>query len=316
VRVFYAADMHGSERVWRKFVNAGKFYGADALILGGDLTGKMLVPIIEEKLGRYSAQVFGRVERVKGPEGLEDLEKRLRFNGYYPLRCSPSECERLSADPEHRTTVMKGVMVDTVRRWVGIADEKLAGSGIVIYGIAGNDDAFEIDDVLNGESVRNVEGRVVRLGDYQLLSSAWSNPTPWDTPRELEDEALYEKLRELANRLEPVVPVILNLHIPPFDSGLDTGPAVGDIEDGTVRVKTSGGVPLEAPVGSLAVRRLIEEVKPVVSFHSHIHESRNAVKIGDSLCINPGSAYQDGTLCGAFVDLEGGRILRYQLVSG
>lgn len=48
-RLFYATDIHGSERTYRKFVNAGKFYGVNVLVMGGDITGKLLIPIIKEK---------------------------------------------------------------------------------------------------------------------------------------------------------------------------------------------------------------------------------------------------------------------------
>src|SRR5262245_4561337 len=45
VRVFFATDVHGSEVCWRKFLNAGAFHKADVLIMGGDMTGKAMVPI-------------------------------------------------------------------------------------------------------------------------------------------------------------------------------------------------------------------------------------------------------------------------------
>jgi len=44
--VYFATDLHGSEQCFRKFLNAGKFYGADAVILGGDVAGKALIPVV------------------------------------------------------------------------------------------------------------------------------------------------------------------------------------------------------------------------------------------------------------------------------
>lgn len=317
MRLLYAADMHGSERVWRKFINGAKFYKADVLVLGGDITGKILTPVIEEKPGRYAAEVFGDVQRAKGQTGLEDLLKMLRFNGSYPYVCSPEEYQRVAADEDYRLKLLERLMEDAVRRWVEIADEKLCGSGVKVYGIAGNDDSFAVDDILNSECVENVEGRVVRVGEYQLLSCAWSNPTPWQTPREEEEPQLLARLRGLAEKLEPEVPVIFNLHIPPYDSGLDTGPGVAGVDEtGAVIIKKVGGMQVQCPVGSTAVRDLVTEVQPLVSFHSHIHESRCATKIGRTLCINPGSEYQDGCLCGAIVDLKGDKVVRHQLITG
>ena len=49
-RLFYATDIHGSERTYRKFVNAGKFYNANVLVMGGDITGKLLIPVIKKKM--------------------------------------------------------------------------------------------------------------------------------------------------------------------------------------------------------------------------------------------------------------------------
>lgn len=317
LRILYAADMHGSEQVWRKFVNAAAFYSVDVLILGGDVTGKIMVPIIEEKPGKYVARVYDKLERAKGERELAALEKRLRFVGYYPLQCSREEYERVARDEHHRMDVMKRLMVETAARWAAIADEKLQGTNVRIYGMAGNDDGQEIDDALRGEHLINVESRVIRIGEYQLLSCAWGNESPWNTPRELPEDQLLEKLEGLAAALEPNVPTIFNLHIPPYDSGLDTGPKVQGVDaNGQVVVERLGGQVTEVPVGSKAVRTLVERYQPVVSFHSHIHESRKAATIGGTLCINPGSDYQDGVLDSALVELEDDEVKSYQLVSG
>lgn len=317
MQLFYAADMHGSERVWRKFLNAAAFYDADVLVLGGDITGKILVPVLEERPGRFVASVFGKVERVKKPADLEDLEKRLRFNGYYPYRCSPEELEKLDEDSEYRMQVMSRLMVETAARWAAIADEKLGGTDVLVYGMAGNDDEQAVDDAFRSQHLVNVESTVVRLGDYQLLSCAWGNPSPWNTPRELPEEELSDKLEGLAERLDPEVPTVFNLHIPPFGTGLDTGPEVAGIDaDGAVIVKKVGGQPQQAPVGSHAVRSLIEKHQPILGLHSHIHESRAVSTLGRTLCINPGSSYQDGVLDGALVTLNAGGVVQYQLVSG
>jgi uncharacterized protein len=317
VLLFYAADMHGSERVWRKFVNAAKFYGADVLILGGDITGKILVPIEELGPNRYQAVVFGKVEKVKRQDDLEDLIARLRFNGFYPYLCSPEEHAKLDTDSEYLMQVMQREMVETARRWIQIADEKLAGTQVHMYAQAGNDDNPIVEDVLNGEHVTDVESKVVKVGEYQLLSCAWTNPTPWDTPREMYEEGLLEMFEQLAGMLEPGVPAIFNLHAPPFNSGLDTGPEVAGVDElGQIIVKKSGIMPSQVPVGSKAVRAIIEKYQPVVGLHSHIHESRGTCQIGRTLCINPGSSYADGVLDGALVEIEGDSVKRYQLVSG
>lgn len=317
MRLFYAADMHGSERVWRKFVNAAAFYEVDALVLGGDITGKIMVPILEDTPGHYVSSFFGKVERVKRQSDLEDLEKRMRFNGYYPYRCNAPELELIDTDIAYRNGIMVNLMVQTARRWAEIADEKLAGTDVVIYGMAGNDDDEAVDDVFHGDHLVNVEGMVTRIGEYQLLSCAWGNPSPWKTPRELPEEDLLQKLEGIAMGLEGDVPAIFNLHIPPFDTALDTGPDVAGVdENGVVMVRKVGGQPQQAPVGSRAVRTFVERHQPMLSLHSHIHESRGVARLGNTLCVNPGSSYQDGVLDGVLVEFNGSGVAQYQLVTG
>jgi Icc-related predicted phosphoesterase len=312
VRIVYAGDVHGSERCFRKFLNAAAFYDAEVLIMGGDITGKVMTPLVEDKPGRFTATVFGRRERVKRPDDLEDLEKQIRFNGFYPYRCTPEEYERLAADEGYREQVMTRVMVGEVVRWVGIADEKLAGTSVRCLIMPGNDDEFEIDAVLGSERVENPDDRIVRVGDLQLLSSAWANPTPWDSPREETEEQLAARFERIATELDPELPAIFNLHVPPFDTGLDTAAEL----DADLAVVTSGGQPNTIPVGSRAVRAFIEERQPLVSLHGHIHESRGAARLGETVCLNPGSNYADGVLDAAVLEIEDGRIVNHQLVTG
>lgn len=312
MRLFYAGDVHGSERCFRKFLNAARFYDAEVIILGGDITGKVMVPLVEQKPGRFVAHVFGRKMKAKRPDDVTELEKQIRFNGFYPYRCSPGEYDRLADDAKYREQVMSRLMVDEVKRWMEIADEKLLGSDIRCLIMPGNDDEWEIDQVMGSEIVENPDGRVVRIGDYQILSSAWANPTPWDSPREAEESRLQDIYEEIAAQLDPELPAIFNLHVPPYGSGLDMAAEL----DEELNVRKSGGQPNIIPVGSRAAREFIERHRPILGLHGHIHESRYATILGRTICINPGSNYADGVLDGAIVDLEGGEVDRYQLVSG
>ena len=258
--------------------------------MGGDLTGKALVPIVD---------------------GSEEDEQRARFNGFYPYPCSRDEYERLREDESYRERVLSELMLRELERWLALADEKLGGVPCLV--IPGNDDEFAIDAVLaRSRSVENPDGRVVRLGEYQVLSSAWSNPTPWDSPRELPEEELEAKLEELAAQLEPGVPAIFNLHCPPANTPLDKAPQLTS----DLKVVLDGGEPRIVSVGSTAVRELIERYQPVLSLHGHIHESRAVAKIGRTTCVNPGSAYSEGVIDGAVVELRGSKVKSCQLVTG
>jgi Icc-related predicted phosphoesterase len=311
VRIYYAGDVHGSEKCWRKFLNAAKFYEVDTLILGGDITGKVMVPVVDEGDGTHRAHVLGRDETVT-EEQLPDLEKRIRFNGFYPYRCDRAGYQRLESDAAHRESVFTRLMVDEVRRWIALAEERLAGTGVRCYVMPGNDDEFEVDDALESTYVVNPDNKVVELDGMQMLSCSWTNPTPWDSPREEDEDRLMARLEGLAAQLDPARPAIFNLHCPPAGSGLDRAPQL--TED--LRVVMDGGEPRIISVGSRAVRELIDRVQPLLSLHGHIHESKGVTKIGKTTCVNPGSAYSEGVIDGVVVDLRGDRIKACQLVSG
>jgi Icc-related predicted phosphoesterase len=314
MRLYYASDIHGSEKLWRKFLNAASFYEVDVLIMGGDLTGKVMVPLVERKPGVWFAHVFGKDQQVQGEQSAAELERRIRFNGFYPIRCDEDAYARLQSDEAHRDTVFKGLMRAELERWMEIAAEKLRNSGVRCFVMPGNDDEWDIDDVLESAPapIESVEGRVTSFDGIEMISSAWTNPTPWDSPRELPEDELLDHLEKLVARLDGRAPAIFNLHCPPYDSGLDVAPELTP----DLRIVTEGGEPKLIPVGSTAVRTLVERHRPLLALHGHIHESRAAATIGSTLCINPGSAYGDGVLDGVTVDINGGRVTSYQLVSG
>ena len=264
--------------------------------------------------GRWEARVFGKAQKAKGDEQLHELERRIRFNGFYPVRCSSDDYVKLSTDEDYRDRTFKEAMRAELERWLELGRDKLADTGVKCFVMPGNDDEWDIDDVLEqaSEPVVSCGERVVRLDGYQMLSCAWANPTPWDSPREAPEEELGEKLEKLAAELEPDVPAIFNLHCPPHDSGLDLAPELTE----ELRVVREGGEPRMVPVGSVAVREFIERHHPVLGLHGHIHESRGATDIAGTLCVNPGSAYAEGVLDGVVVDLEGDRVVSHQLVSG
>jgi Icc-related predicted phosphoesterase len=79
-------------------------------------------------------------------------------------------------------------------------------------------------------------------------------------------------------------------------------------------IVTKGGHTVMAPVGSTAVRKVIEQAQPLLALHGHVHESRATKMIGRTLCINPGSEYSEGVLRGALVNFKGNKIQGHQLV--
>jgi uncharacterized protein len=313
VRIFFATDVHGSETCWRKFLNSGKHYDVDAIILGGDMTGKALVPVIHDGGENWHATLLENRRNLVGEEEVAGFEDAVIRRGYYPFRTTPEELQELHEDEPRWHGLFEQHMLETVRRWMAIADEKLAGSGIACFVCPGNDDQLEVDDVIRGaEHVELAEGRVVEIDGFQMASSGWSNPTPWHTYREEEEPDLEERIRSVVSQVTaPPERTIFSLHCPPHKSGLDDAPEL--TED--MSLKDAGRS--TKPCGSTAVRAAIEKHQPVLSLHGHIHESRGSRRIGRTLCINPGSSYEQGQLLGAVIELEGGnKVKRFVLTSG
>ena len=309
-KIFFATDLHGSEMCWKKFLNAAKFYDADVLICGGDMTGKAIVPIVQEN-GHFTFTLAG-VQQAVGAEQVGEVEAQIRRKGYYPLQMSVERLHELDQDEKMRAETFQQVMLEGVDRWMGMAAEKLRGTGVRCFVCPGNDDEMEVDDVIRrSDLVELGEGRMVEIDGYTMISTGWSNHTPWNTHREETEEQLGERIESMAKQIPDPSRAIFNLHCPPFKSGLDEAPAI----DADLKL-LHGGRALR-PVGSTAVREAIEKHQPLLSLHGHIHESKGAIKIGKTLSINPGSSYEEGMLMGAIIQLDPKKgIKSYQLVNG
>jgi uncharacterized protein len=312
MRVFFATDIHGSEICWRKFLNAAAFYKADVVVLGGDVTGKVMVPITAYT-GYWQATVRGEVIRMETAAELEDIQKKIRNTGSYPAVVTPDELSELSAVEGAIDRRFSQEMVKSLDRWMDMADGKLAGHDLPCILNGGNDDIWEIDDIIDAApSVSFGEGRMLDLDGFHLVSMGWVNPTPWDTFREAPEDELATKIEAVVGQIPDMERAIFNFHAPPYGSGLDEAPQL----DENLR-PTLGGAAMK-PVGSTAVRDAILKHQPMLSVHGHIHESRGIKRLGRTLAINPGSVYGDGVLQGAVLELNAkkGKVTKYLLVNG
>jgi uncharacterized protein len=311
--LFYASDIHGSDVLWRKFVNAGRFYEADVLVMGGDIAGKAVVPIVRRDGGYVARQITG--DRVLGEQELPAVERRIRDMGFYPYRTDADEVERTYGDPEAVERLFAGVMTRSLAEWLTMAEERLDGSGISLYVMLGNDDLPELRETIASSAVAvDPEDRVVDLGEgFTMLSDGWSNPTPWSSPREMPEDDLERRLEALAASVPDAARCVYNLHVPPAGTAIDQAPLLDETRKPVVR----GGAVQMGPAGSSAVRRVIERHQPAVGLHGHIHESRGVSKLGRTTCINPGSEYGEGVLHGVIVSLDRRKgLAAYQLTSG
>lgn len=312
MRIFFATDVHGSEVCWRKFLNAGAFHKADILIMGGDMTGKAMVPIVGRD-GAWQLTLQEQEHRLTSEAEVAAMEKRILDRGYYPVRLTKDEVDAWAADPELVTTRFKAEMLRAVERWMALADERLRGTATRCVVSPANDDMFEIDPIIDAaERVELGEGNTIAFDGFSMVSTGWANPTPWNTFREMPEDQLRQRIDGLVADVPDPQRAIFNFHAPPYGSNLDAAPKI-DAEMNYV----AGGQAL-TPVGSHAVRDAIAHYGPVLSLHGHIHEGRGAVKIGRTLAVNPGSSYEDGILQAAIVDLDSkkGEVKRYLLING
>ena len=311
--IFFATDIHGSERCFTKFINAARFFSANVLILGGDITGKAMVPVVRQ--GNAARATFlGQSVTLESEAAIAEFERQVRQAGAYPFRTTPEEVAAMEADRSLVDRLFTRLMVESVQRWCALAEERLRGSGVRCFIDAGNDDEPAIVEVLKQSSfVEMPEGRVVLLDDeHELVSSGFANITPWHAPRDIPDEELGAFIDSMAGRLQAPERAIFNIHVPPYGTGLDTAPLLDD----TLKPIVVGGDIATGPVGSKAVRAAIERYQPLLGLHGHVHESRAVAKLGRTTCLNPGSEYGDGNLRGALVTIKGNKLASYQLLTG
>ena len=311
-KLFFATDIHGSDICWSKFLNAGKFYEADVLILGGDMTGKAIVPFIHQGGSNYRVTLLEQVYDISTDEDMKEMVKRVRSRGYYPYLTNPDEISELEKNPNGVNRIFLQEVLKVVQQWMDLADKKLDGTDLRVFCSPGNDDMDEVDEIVrSSRRVLLVEGQVTQLDDHhEMIASGWSNRTPWDTHREEDEDQLAVRYEAMISKLKDPHNAVFNVHVPPYKSGLDEAPEL----DKDLRPVLAGQS--LKPVGSSALRKAIETTQPLLGLHGHIHEGRGSMRVGKTLCINPGSMYEQGTLLGAIVKLGRNKIENYVLTTG
>jgi len=311
-KLFFATDIHGSDICWNKFLNAGKFYDADVLILGGDMTGKAVVPFIHQGGDHYRITLLEQVYDISTDDEMKEMVKRVRSRGYYPYVTNPDELLDLQNKPELVHEIFRYEVLRVVQQWMDLADKKLDGTALKVYCSPGNDDMEEVDEIVrSSRRVLLVEGQVTPLNDHhEMISSGWSNRTPWNTEREEDEDQLEVRYEAMISKLKDPKNAVFNIHVPPHKSGLDEAPEL----DKDLRPVLAGQS--LKPVGSTALRKAIETNQPLLGLHGHIHEGRGAMRVGKTLCINPGSMYEQGTLLGTVVQLGRNNVENYVLTTG
>ena len=317
-RIFFATDIHGSEVAFRKFVNAGKFYEADVLILGGDVAGKLLIPIVKDE-HVHRARLHGQNHVLETETELADFKRKLGILGFYWVMLAPDEYNAMKDDTAAQDRTFMQAARQRLADWINLAEERLKDSPRQCYITGGNDDPWEVLEALEENAQDHVvpcEGHTVTVDeDHTMVSLGYSNETPWKTPREISEDELARKIVEAIHGVEDFGKCIFNFHCPPKDSTLDTCPMLDTSTDPPTVIMEAGN-PVLFGAGSTSVRAAINKYQPVLALHGHIHESRGIARLGKTVCINPGSEYGEGILHGVIVNILDGKIEGYQLTSG
>jgi Icc-related predicted phosphoesterase len=287
MKVFFATDIHGSEICWRKFLNAAAFYKADMVILGGDVTGKVMVPITSPRAGHWEVTFGGQKVQLDTEAELDDIKRKIRDRGYYPAVMSTDELDALNEEDGSIDRRFTQEMTKGLEMWLDMADSKLRGGEIPCILNGGNDDIWEIDDIIEASpSVSFAESKVLDIGGFYLASMGWTNPTPWNTFREAPEDVLAEKIDAVVASIPDMSRAVFNFHAPPYGTGLDEAPSL----DENMRPVLGGAV--MKPVGSTAVKAAIQKYQPILSVHGHIHESKGVCQAGPDPDHEPGQLLQ------------------------
>ena len=281
--------------------------------MGGDLTGKILTPIVAQPDETYRADFLGQTQTIQ-PSKLEEFRKNVKDHCYIPYVCNQKQFDELNkASQDEIEKVFAKLECQTLQEWLDLVPKKLTKDVKVLIH-PGNDDKFELDEVIKASPyVTYAEESVVDLdGEHEAACLGWSNPTPWNSPRECSEEELMAKLERLASQVHNVDRSLFCLHCPPFESQIDQAPLL----DNDLRPVMEGGRPVIVPVGSKSVRKIIEKYQPLLGLHGHIHECRGFMNIGRTQCMNPGSEYTEGLLSAYLIEIDGLKLRKLQRVEG
>ena len=309
LKIFFVTDIHGSNMCYRKFLNALKIYKVDVGILLGDLTGKMLIPLVEKAGGGWATTFMGHATEANTQEELDKLKKTIEMVGYYWVHLTPDEFHAHKADSKKLDALFNRLMLERLKSWIALADERMAGECCKVYMAPGNDDHMEVDQVIeDSAAIVNCNNKNVLVGDHEMITFSWANPTPWNTPREKPDAELEPMLEALIAQVKDMPNAIFNFHAPPYGCALDLAPELtADLIQAADR---------KIHVGSRAVAHMLEKYHPLLGLHGHIHESRGIQKLGRTTIVNPGSEYSEGILKGVVLILENGKLSDYVFTSG
>lgn len=318
-KIFFATDIHGSVTTYHKLLNSAKIYKTNKIILGGDITGKLVVPVIKDADGSRRVTLHEQRINVGSEQEYQKVLANLELLGYYYTEMTAGEFKQIQKEEKKIHEIFVRLQKERLDNWATLADQRFKGTDVRLYVTGGNDDDAEVMSFVGEMETENFvacEGKIIPIGElHTMVSLGISNPTPWQTPREYPEEVVAEKIKDAVKGIDDFRNVIFNFHVPPYDSTLDLCPKLDSSTEPPTPV-TSGGQLVFAPAGSHAVKGAILKYQPLLVLCGHIHEARGVIKMGRTTVVNPGSEYGEGVLRGVIVNLSDGKVASWQFTAG
>ncbi len=194
-RILFATDVHGSDPVWKKFIRGAERYKANVLIIGGDITGKNVVPVTDNSDGTFSAEFQDQKKFIKNKDELKRFEDTLRTTGTYMYIGTRSELSDFANDKSKSESIFSQLVLQRLKEWVQFADQN---SNISLYVNAGNDDEQGVDNVLKAsKKIVQPEDKIIEIDSkHEMISGGFANLTPWHCPRDSAGGGDSEAVRE------------------------------------------------------------------------------------------------------------------------
>jgi len=315
MRILFAADLHGADLIFKKCLKSAETYEVSALILAGDLTAKDIRPIIKKDGNSYLVNYRDKKEVVTTAE-LKKIEEALASMGHYFFHCSETELEDLKEKQDKIFKIMDEKILERLEYWAETVIRQIDLTKTTVFITPGNDDILKIDSLLSRYEDKGIHTNLLQpyiFPSNEMISLDYSNPTPWDTPRECKEDELAKMIKKKVKQLKDPGKAIFNFHCPPVDTRIDLAPKL----DKNLKPVIIPGVDTSIHVGSKAVREMIEDCQPVLGLHGHFHESPGVDRIGKTICLNPGSEYWNGIIHGYIIDIDNeGNVSKYFRIEG
>jgi len=301
--------------VTRKWLHVPEAHGADVLMFCGDLTGKMIVPFIKQNDGTTRVDYFKAKEMLQSEAEVQGMKTKLQDIGVYYFDTTADEIKQFQEHPEKVDDFMAKAIEERMKQFCDLIIERIDTKKTKVFVMPGNDDIKIVDEIIKSYEDKNIIyplDKVTDVGGFETISFEFVNPTPWDTPREMNESDLKKAIDKLITRLSDPSKSIFCFHCPPINTKLDSAPKLNK----DLAIETAGGIPQFEHVGSKSVRAAIEKYQPILGLHGHIHEAFGFDQIGKTLVLNPGSEYGEGILRGYIIEMSAGGVDKYWKVEG